>query len=171
MSDIKEKGECVFFENSIMNFYHYRIEKSFYVLKKEGEILTKTTYYSKTEPWWCNHDDNCKVETTYFYFIPNKPAKLEILTEYHRNDNPRIDKQEIYSYSWNGKKLKFHIKVKCNSCGKFKKEYLIADRCYYCGESAGDVICLKCARWKRVRFPENTYYVQVCDNCVQISQL
>jgi hypothetical protein len=21
----------------------------------------------------------------------------------------------------------------------------------------------KCAKWKRVRFPENTYYVQVCD--------
>jgi hypothetical protein len=162
---IIKEGECVFFENSIMNFYHYRIEKRFYVIKKKGEILTKTDYYSKTEPWWCNHDDNCKVETTYFYFLPDKPARLEVITEHYRNSNPKINEERLLIYNWDGKELKVEVKVKCNSCGKFKKENLMTYRCYYCGESTGDVICLKCAGWRRVKFPEHTYYVQVCDRC------
>lgn len=169
MRDMKENKdiiESVFYEISVMNFYHYREERRFYVLERTGEVLTETVHYTRTEPWWCNHDDNCKSETTSFYFLANKPAKIKILTEYHRNDNPKVDKEELHYYSWNGRRLRFHREIRCDCCGKFKKEHLVVDRCYYCGESENDVVCLKCAGWKRIKFPENTYYVQVCDSCL-----
>ena len=147
LSDIIEKigGKVISYENSTMRFYHYREERSFWVIKKEGEIKEINFSSKRSEPWYSNHDDSHNTETTCFIFLPGKPGKLIIGCHFFRNSNPRIDRYEMRIYNWDGKELHTEGKIKCSICGKYKNGRNFVGQCWTCGEVEQDDICENCA--------------------------
>jgi len=171
LSDIIKKvgGRLVCLQNSVTNFYHYRKEELFRVIKKEGEIKEISFSSSRQEPWYSNHDNSHYTETTCFIFLPNKPGRL-VTEHFFMKNNPRTEKEERRIYNWNGEKLDIEVKIKCSICNKYKNSRSFVIRCWTCGEEPSDDICGSCAikelGYKIIRpYGEKAY---ICSYCQEV---